>query len=119
NTSSIYCDKDQIYIYNLLHYISLINKFHTEIPNYKTLRVNLFHKRKIIYNHLTGVISMTMKKLLATGAISTIPLLGACGESDETDVTEPQDPDGDVEQEDRGEDISEEEGEDLDDSSTE
>lgn len=63
---------------------------------------------------------MTMKKLLAAGTLSTILLLGACGENDETDITEPDDPNSDVEeveQEDRGEDIEEEEGE--DDSSTE
>lgn len=33
---------------------------------------------------------MAMKKLLAAGALSTMLLLGACGESDETDVTEPE-----------------------------
>lgn len=60
---------------------------------------------------------MRIKQILAAGALSTVLLLGACGESDETDVTEPGDPDSDVEQEDRGEDIEEEEGE--DDSSTE
>ncbi|SDK95137.1 hypothetical protein SAMN05216216_11517 [Lacicoccus qingdaonensis] len=60
---------------------------------------------------------MTMKKRLAADALSTILLFGACGESDETDVTEPDDPNSEVEQEDRGEDISEEEGD--DDTSTE
>lgn len=60
---------------------------------------------------------MTMKKRLAAGALSTILLLGVCGESDETDVTEPDNPNSEVEQEDKGEDISEEEGD--DDSSTE
>ena len=62
---------------------------------------------------------MTMKKLLAAGSLSTVLLLGACGENDETDITEPDDPNGELEQEDRGEDIDEEEGDDADDSSTE
>ena len=62
---------------------------------------------------------MTMKKLLAAGALSTVLLLGACGENDETDITEPDDPNGELEQEDRGEDIDEEEGDDAGDSSTE
>lgn len=62
---------------------------------------------------------MARKKLLAAGALSTVLLLGACGESEETDVTEPDDPNSDIEQEDRGEDIDEEEGDDADDSSTE
>ena len=64
---------------------------------------------------------MRAKKMLAAGALSTVLVLGACGdrESDETDVTEPDDPNDDIEQEDRGEDIDEEEGEDVDDSSTE